>query len=509
MNTLAEYQRPTAARQLSSQVNVERQTNGTMSFSGGSVGGMPRYSGAEAAGFKPGHPGAVGSPPMPVVEQADAKTRLIGNIGRSPERSSIAAATANPVSALNLGLDTSPRYFEPTTARPLPTAGAAATAQRLAAMQGVAGDWVGPRGINEAQTKNPAADQNQTLIAQGTDARHLTGDFDRTQVARPRDVSRILSTLPENLPGDLRDGVIHKTMDANGRPVYSGRNVDADAQFVDGRGAAIDARGTLSTVDAGGTGSGAYLDRQVSAARQAAMARGDLDAVRSSFGEGPAGPRAGVVGATGGFGFRRDPSINARDRRDARQVMTAFGQDPASMARADQRRDAQADRAIKIADLNLRRQEQGDKSRASADETARFSATRFRMVLGNIGERKLSAFFEPEEIAQLKAIGRVATYTQHQPAGSAVNNSNSGALLLGRGIAALDAIASKVPLLGIGPQITNITRGVQQRQAQNVAGALVNRPIPITVSQRTAPAVTFGSLSLLPGVDEREEDSRP
>lgn len=484
MNTPAKSQIPNVASQRLGQ------PPGFMPRSVGGVGGASGGSESDQ----------IGSPHMSDGGPGNAPARLVGNIGRSPVvrrpvagqrtvqgapnaaqvfadvsrtaisapvRNSIAAATANPVPALNLGLDTTPRYFDPSTAAPLSAVGAmvapvqqvaaapiqlpAPRAQamadvtgrasvlpsaQVAAMQSqaatptsapvsapptaaevlasaqiiaqrfsghsltpdqadlvtkrhaineaqraagardaalrlplgtTAASMSGPRSVNDAQSKHPAADQGQTNHRGRAydDPRRVDLDPARESLGPSRDFSSILATLPKDLPGDLRDGVIYRTTDANGRPVYSGRNVGPGAQFVDGRGATIDARGTLSNIGAGGTGSGTYWDAQVSAARQAAMARGDMDAVRASYGEGPSGPRVGVVGATGGFGFRRDPRINASDRRDASQVLAAFGQDPASMARADQRRDAQADRAIKAADLNLRRQEQGDKSRVA------------------------------------------------------------------------------------------------------------------------------------------------
>ena len=60
---------------------------------------------------------------------------------------------------------------------------------------------------------------------------------------------------------------------------------------------------------------------------------------------------------------------------------------------------------------------------------------------------------------------------QTQPVGSAVNNSNSGALLLGKGIDFLN----KVPVVGplSGPALSNINMTIQQRAAQNIAPGLL------------------------------------
>ena len=107
----------------------------------------------------------------------------------------------------------------------------------------------------------------------------------------------------------------------------------------------------------------------------------------------------------------------------------------------------------------------------SADEVGKFSQAAYNKALNAIGDRKLSVFFSPEELTQLRAVGRVASYIQAQPVGSAVNNSNSGALLLGRGMDMLN----KTPFLGpmVGPALRNINVSVGQRQAQNVVPGLL------------------------------------
>lgn len=59
----------------------------------------------------------------------------------------------------------------------------------------------------------------------------------------------------------------------------------------------------------------------------------------------------------------------------------------------------------------------------------------FNTELNNIGRNKLAALFGPEQTDDLFAVGRVMAYIQQQPAGSAVNNSNTGAMvasMLGR-----------------------------------------------------------------------------
>jgi hypothetical protein len=120
----------------------------------------------------------------------------------------------------------------------------------------------------------------------------------------------------------------------------------------------------------------------------------------------------------------------------------------------------------------------------SADEVGKFSQSAFNKALSAIGDRKLALFFTPEELGQLRAVGRVASYMQNQPVGSAVNNSNSGALLLGRGYDALKGLLDKIPggQTFLTQPLTNIEIAVRNRQAQNIAPGLlapVERP-PLT-----------------------------
>ena len=115
------------------------------------------------------------------------------------------------------------------------------------------------------------------------------------------------------------------------------------------------------------------------------------------------------------------------------------------------------------------------------DEVGNFSQSGYNKALTQIGERKLALFFSPEEVAKLKAIGRVASYEQFQPRGSAVNNSNSGALTLAGFFDRLgnSPLLSKIPVVGPLTQepIRNISIGIRAKQATNVpAGLLVNQP---------------------------------
>lgn len=136
----------------------------------------------------------------------------------------------------------------------------------------------------------------------------------------------------------------------------------------------------------------------------------------------------------------------------------------------------------------------------AADETGNFSQSAYNRALSQIGDRKLSVFFSPEELAGLRATGRVAAYTQFQPRGSAVNNSNSGALALGAGLDFLSRIAPRIPV--VNDTITGILNGTMQRQAANVAPSLLNSP-GSSFSDRLAPAALYGGLLSAQPVNQR------
>ena len=107
----------------------------------------------------------------------------------------------------------------------------------------------------------------------------------------------------------------------------------------------------------------------------------------------------------------------------------------------------------------------------ASDETGKFSQAAFNRALNAIGKDKLALIFSPEEFHALKTNARVASLMMSQPVGSAVNNSNSGALLLGRGMDLLN----KIPVVGplAGPSLKNIEVSLRQRQAANYQPGLL------------------------------------
>lgn len=195
-----------------------------------------------------------------------------------------------------------------------------------------------------------------------------------------KDFSGELAGVPQNLPSGLEDGRVYKTTDANGRTVYSGRNVRENAGVVDGQGGlrgylgggnpepATDAQGrrldgrsqefvaqgsaqpgaqaaatgqppaAQNVVQAGASPSSFGLggsDAAISQARQAAAARGDWDAVSRSYGEAPQGGQGGPSLRMGGGGYSAGPSVAphvAQSEKFAQQVARSSAESAAMAA---------------------------------------------------------------------------------------------------------------------------------------------------------------------------------
>ena len=146
------------------------------------------------------------------------------------------------------------------------------------------------------------------------DPRTVNADPGRTSLGASRDFSAELNGAKNKLPSDLREGVIHKTVDAQGRVTYSGRNVGMNAndevQMVDGKGQqlrmlngrgngnfayatdgsgkatgpTVFADGTTGTASSNGNALRAGGDESASPALMAAAKRGDVSALRDYYG---------------------------------------------------------------------------------------------------------------------------------------------------------------------------------------------------------------------------------
>ncbi|MCE3606917.1 hypothetical protein LXA47_25410 [Massilia sp. P8910] len=116
----------------------------------------------------------------------------------------------------------------------------------------------------------------------------------------------------------------------------------------------------------------------------------------------------------------------------------------------------------------------------AADEVGKFSQSAYNKALAQIGDRKLRLFFPADQIAQMKAIGRVASYEQVQPVGSAVNNANTaaagGAMMLDR-IANLPFL-SRLPMgkAMLADPLENIALSMQAKRSMNVPLNLAGPP---------------------------------
>jgi hypothetical protein len=139
-----------------------------------------------------------------------------------------------------------------------------------------------------------------------------------------------------------------------------------------------------------------------------------------------------------------------------------------------------------------------DAATNSTDDITKFSNAAYRKALRDIGDEKLLALFSPDEVLNLRNVGDAAKLMQAQPAGAAVNNSNSGALVLGRGLDTLDRVAGYVPLGG-RDILRGWIQGAQQTQVLSPRNALVdamtaprpprsNAMVPLLVAPLTAPA---------------------
>lgn len=143
----------------------------------------------------------------------------------------------------------------------------------------------------------------------------------------------------------------------------------------------------------------------------------------------------------------------------------------ASAANVQALRKEMTPTALEALKLNLVRHLK-DKATNSTDDITKFSQDAYRRALRDIGDDKLAVFFNREELQKLKVLGEAAKYMQSQPAGSAVNNSNSGALVLGRGLDWLDKAAERAPF-GFRDVIKGTIAGQQQTQVLNPRNALI------------------------------------
>lgn len=139
----------------------------------------------------------------------------------------------------------------------------------------------------------------------------------------------------------------------------------------------------------------------------------------------------------------------------------------------------------------------------AADEVANFSQSAFNAELRKIGLDKLRLFFSPEEIQALQANGRVASYMQVQPAGSAVNNSNTAGAAMGTMLDLLPTWIRNAPVAKpmVFDPLKSLEISLSQRNAQNLTPAMLNPQQRTLGPALIGPSVAMGGLLAAPGVD--------
>lgn len=144
--------------------------------------------------------------------------------------------------------------------------------------------------------------------------------------------------------------------------------------------------------------------------------------------------RAAAEGGANEDRFVRQYLLQARPT-DVRELATLLGREnPGALEQARQQVGAFLERAAFGTNLA------GDRA---------FAPERFAAALDSLGTARLKAFFSPQEIERLRALGRVGAYISSEPAGAAVNRSNTaaqGANLVLRAMRALPGGSSSLAL---------------------------------------------------------------
>ncbi len=126
------------------------------------------------------------------------------------------------------------------------------------------------------------------------------------------------------------------------------------------------------------------------------------------------------------------------------------------------------------------------------DEIGTFSQSAFKSALEGLGQRKLEQIFSKEELDRLWRLSSVSSYGQVQPSGSAVGNSNTTAVALGK-LYDIFKNAMTAKILGpVGPlaasavdkaiakPIQNMNASVEQGNALKAARSLVVPQAPVS-----------------------------
>lgn len=149
--------------------------------------------------------------------------------------------------------------------------------------------------------------------------------------------------------------------------------------------------------------------------------------------------------------------------------------------------------------------------RGGADsDVTKFSSKGMKDALDSLGDRKLELFFTPQEITQLKSAVNVGRYMQSQPIGSAVNNSNSGAMLMGR---LSDFLSKGSGIPGVGPwaagPLQGVTMSAELNSMRNLSNGLTAGTAPARTGGVSSSLVPLSLLFAAPSVNGHQDQNRP
>lgn len=142
----------------------------------------------------------------------------------------------------------------------------------------------------------------------------------------------------------------------------------------------------------------------------------------------------------------------------------------------------------------LKKQATGDAVGSNSADASKFSAVGYNKALDQIGDTKLKQFFSDQEVAQLRALGRVAKFESAQPTGSAVNNSNTAAAAFAQFLDLIgnSSLISRLPFgdAAIRQPAQNWALQLKMNQAKNIAPAISNQTTkPGVAGSLTVPAL--------------------
>jgi hypothetical protein len=127
-----------------------------------------------------------------------------------------------------------------------------------------------------------------------------------------------------------------------------------------------------------------------------------------------------------------------------------------------------------------------------------FSPERFNSALDSLGSKRLSAFFNPQEVEQLRRVGRVGAYIDSPPNASAVNFSNSAGAM-GNILSAAGRLPGMSQSLSIAQSLARPVIN-QQRVTSALSPKVPQTAAQLTPEQERALTLLMGNLGVGAGV---------